>query len=331
MAIDPEETRARLDRLLREADAGVPERPVEREAPILRARRAIRIRYAILSVSFVVLTLVLTAGAVFARDRLDGTDGATGPTAPTGPTTTGPLLVARITGNPPKLTNEPEATFAFTIDPPARARCTLNGDLLAEPCPSPVTVPATEGENKFKVVGIDDEGRPAGEPASYTWRLDTMAPTVELTSVVLVFAPTVDNVSCSVNSQDASCTAAIDGLSPEQHMFEVILPADWDLTWILSATPPTATFLGTGDTTAPETSTVRFSFEFEGDEVGTVECRSEDGSTPCDGGVLMDSVTNTGTAPITRTLEITPTDEAGNQGVPLVFSWSFDATDTSVG
>ena len=67
-------------------------------------------------------------------------------------------------------------------------------------------------------------------------------------------------------------------------------------------------------------------------EIETVECLSE-GTTPipCDQGVLADSVTNTGTAPITRTLEIVPIDEAGNRGAPLVFSWSFDAVDTSIG
>ena len=86
---------------------------------------------------------------------------------------------------------------------------------------------------------------------------------------------------------------------------------------------------GTGDTAAPETSTVRFLFDMS--ESGTVECLSQDAPTPCDQGVLADSVTNTGTQPITRTLAIVSIDEAGNRGAPLEFSWSFDAVDTSVG
>ena len=202
------------------------------------------------AVSFVALTVVLTAGAVFAKDRLDdpGPTGPTpGPTEPTGPTT---APVARITDDPPKLTNEPEATFAFTIRPPATARCTLNGEPVAEPCRTPVTVTATEGENTFEVVGIDDQER-AGKPAEYTWTLDTEAPTVQLTSVELVYAPTVDDVSCSVDLQPASCTDPIGDLAPGQHAFLVSLPYDWDLRWILSATSPTASFIGTGDTTDP--------------------------------------------------------------------------------
>jgi hypothetical protein len=327
MAMDPNETRARLDRLLREANARVPERPIEPEAPVLRARRAIRIRYAVIGVSFVALTLVLTAGAVFARDRLDD-PGPTGPTSTgaTGPTATGPLPEVTITTVPDELTNDPQALFGFTIRPPATPRCTLNGDEV--PCTNSAQVTAREGENTFRVVGIDDQGR-RGEPASYTWTLDTIAPTVELTSVELVYAPTVDDVSCSVDQQPASCTDPIEGLTSGQHAFLVSLPYDWDLTWILSATPPTATFVGTGDTAAPETSTVRFSFEVEGS--GTAECLAGDASTPCDQGVLVDSVTNTGTEPITRTLEIVPIDAAGNRGAPLQFTWSFDAVDTSVG
>jgi hypothetical protein len=88
-------------------------------------------------------------------------------------------------------------------------------------------------------------------------------------------------------------------------------------------------FIGTGDTTSPETSTVRFFFNVS--ESGTVDCLLEGTSTPCDLGVLVDSLTNTGTQPITRTLEIVPTDDAENHGTPLQFSWSFDAVDTSVG
>jgi hypothetical protein len=329
MDFDPDGTRRRLDDLLEEATDASPGRPIDPGAPVTRARRAIRIRYALLTAAFVVLTIVLTAGAVVARDRLDGDDGdatgptatgATGPTA-TGPTATGPAPVATITSGPDELTNEPDATFEFTIEPPADARCALN-DGASEPCESPVQVTAEEGENTFTVRGVDGQGR-EGAPARYRWTLDTQAPTVRLTSVVLEYAQTIDGPACFVDSQSSSCTEPIGGLPPGQHTFGVSMPTELDLTWILSATPPTATFSPVGSTAAPSTSTIRLSFEQS--EAGTPACTVEGIQIPCDQGALADTLTEDGTEPVTHAVEIVPIDQAGNRGTPLQFSWSFEA------
>jgi hypothetical protein len=334
MAFDPDETRRRLDEVLARAAEASPDLPIDPQAPVIRARRAIRVRYTLLTAAFVVLTIVLTAGAVVARDRLDDpgptgpTDtGATGSTA-TGSTDTGPAPVATITSGPQpgELTTVAETTFGFTIEPPGNAVCTLNQG-PPEPCESPTTVTAREDGNTFTVRGVDAQGR-EGKPARRTWTLDTIDPTVDLQSVDLVFAQLLDNIMCFVDGQQQpSCTAPVEGLSG-QHEFLVRLPAAWDFTWTLTSTPSTVRFLGTGNTETPTTSTV--SFTFEQSEPGPTKCRVGESETPCEGGILVDTLTDDDLGSVTDSIEITPVDQAGNETLPTQFFVTFDANNTEV-
>ena len=58
------------------------------------------------------------------------------------------------------------------------------------------------------------------------------------------------DVSCSVDLQPASCSDPIEDLSPSSTRSRSS-PCTTGSQWILSATPPTASFIGTGDTAVP--------------------------------------------------------------------------------
>ena len=324
MAIDPEETRARLERLLREADAGVPERPVAPEAPVLRARRAIRIRYAVIAVSFVALTIVLTAGAVFARDRLDRDDGPTGPTttAPTGPTTTTPTvtpsLTVSITSGPEDATNVRKATFTFTLEGTDLAQCTLNGTLLG-PCESGVTVDGAEGSNTFEVRAIGQDGEPGGTDR-HTWTLDTVAPTVTLRSLMVVYTRGDSGATCSVADEPFPCDepALLEAAGTEYF----IATNGLGLSWTFDPMPPELLFSGEGDPGTPKTSTLVLTFDVDDDEA-TIVCTINEVPTPCAEPSIVDTITNDSTIAIDSMIQIVATDRADNPSQPLSFMWTF--------
>ena len=331
MAFDPTQTRARLERLLREAEARTPERPIEREAPVLRARRAIRLRYGVIAVSFVVLSAVLTAGAVWARDRLDGTDGVTGPTTTSTetPTTTPtePPPQVRIIDPPDDPTNQTTAVFTFELTGRGTAECTLNGTSLGA-CESGIEVPdVPEGENTFEVRGVG-EGGELGPPDTYTWTVDLTGPTITFESIVLAFAPGEEEPECLVDDVDVDCSVPVDDLSPEEHTFEVVLPGARTLRWILDPTPQQVSFSPTGPGGFPPTSTIQLAFEL--DEEGTVECSVEGRSIDCVSGSLEDLLAIASGEPVDHTIELVPSDLLGTRGSSRTFTWSFDH-DEAVG
>jgi hypothetical protein len=330
MAFDPEETRRRLDELLARAAAAVPERPVDPNAVVERARRAIRLRYAVLTVSFVVLTLVLTGGAVLA-DSLRDDGGPTGPTdsGPTGGTATGPtdttteppLPTVTIQTGPEKLTADPNAVFVFEIDPAAATpRCTLNQEPLPG-CESGVPFEAAEGENVFEIEGVDDRGR-AGESVTYTWTVDTTPPTIELLSVEIGFVRTSDDPppGCFIDAEPRPCAGPIE-VTPGEHRLEVDQPGT-DSTWVLQQTPPTVSFAEISGSGVTSTITLTF----RQDDPGTPECFVPDRPPiQCGEGVLTDTVTVTINGPATsRDLRIDPIDELDRHGPSTTFTWSFE-------
>jgi hypothetical protein len=328
MAFDPEETRRRLDELLARAGAAVPERPVDPNAVVERARRAIRLRYAVLTVSFVVLTLVLTGGAVLA-DSLRDDGGPTGPTdsGPTGGTATGPtdttteppLPTVTIQTGPEDPTTDTSAVFFFEIDPAGTPRCTLNGQPLTG-CESGVPFPVTEGENTFEIEGVDDRGR-AGESVTYTWTVEPPLPEIELLSVEIGFEAISEQPECLIDREPRPCAGPIEGVSPGTHTLEVD-QSGTDSTWVLTQTPPTVSF---ADTSASQTTST-ITLVFRQTVPGTPECFAPDRSPlPCGEGILVDTVTVTINGPeMTRALQIDPIDELGRHGPSTTFSWSFE-------
>ena len=322
MAIDPEETRARLQRLLRDADARAPEQPVEAEAPVLRARRAIRVRYAVIAVSFVVFTVVLTAGAVFARDRLDGADGvtgstATGPTEPTGPTTTGPPPVARITSAPPDPSNETAPVFVFRLVGPGTAECFLDGAQLAT-CESGMAVPVVDGEHTFEVRGVNPGGVP-GRIDAHPWTVDTVAPILTLDAVSVVYSRG-EGATCSVEDEPFECDGP--ALPADAGSEYFIATNGLGLSWTFDPMPPDLRFTGEGDPGSPTTSRLVLRFGVD-DNQATVTCTINDASAMCDERTLLDTLDNSSTEQVASVIQIVATDAADNPSDPLSFRWTF--------
>ncbi len=86
-----------------------------------------------------------------------------------------------ITSSPSNPSNDPNPSFGFSANESASFQCSLDGSAFSA-CTSPKSYSGLgEGSHTFQVKGTDTVGN-AGSPASYTWAIDTTAPTISLTS-----------------------------------------------------------------------------------------------------------------------------------------------------
>ena len=74
------------------------------------------------------------------------------------------------------LTSSSDASFAFSADEPASFECSLDGAPFAT-CGSPQEYAGlADGEHGFEVRAVDEAGNVDASPASFGWRVDTVAP-----------------------------------------------------------------------------------------------------------------------------------------------------------
>ena len=136
---------------------------------------------------------------------------ATDPAGNTGPPATWDWTVdtvaptATITDAPVDPTNDPDATFTFSSpDATATFTCTLDAGTPTA-CTSPSTATGlADGPHTFSVVATDPAGN-TSTPATHTWVVDTVDPTLTLTS-----AP-----PDPTTATDASFTWTVDDPDPE--------------------------------------------------------------------------------------------------------------------
>ena len=115
-----------------------------------------------------VATVVQDGSRSVVRARTRRTD-----RCPPGPTVT-------LTATPPALTNSAGATFRFTSSAGTRFACSLDGAAFAA-CASPAAYSGlSDGAHSFSVTA--SRGANTGAAAAYSWTIDTVAPTVTLTS-----------------------------------------------------------------------------------------------------------------------------------------------------
>lgn len=88
-----------------------------------------------------------------------------------------------IGSGPSALTNDPDASFAFSSDKAGSTfACTLDNQAAA-PCTSPKSYTALgDGAHTFSVTATDDAGTPDPSPATFTWTIDTVPPAIRLDS-----------------------------------------------------------------------------------------------------------------------------------------------------
>jgi Ca2+-binding RTX toxin-like protein len=158
-----------------------------------------------------------------------------------GPVTTATFTVesrvpdTTITSKPVPNSNSSGATFEFTADEPATFRCSVDGAPLSA-CTSPLELPdLAEGDHTFEVVATDRAGNVDPTPATWTWRIDTVAPTViDLTgptgvtadpdAVLTYQADEPASFQCRLNGSDwATCgsSRSYQDLPDGTYLFEV--------------------------------------------------------------------------------------------------------------
>ncbi len=123
---------------------------------------------------------------------------------------------ATLTGTPNSRSNVTTPAFSFTADEPATFECRVDGGSWTV-CTSPTTLAALlDGEHTFEVRAKDASGN-YSTPKSYTWTVDTQAPTLTITTSTVApgVTPTFELVSsesgttytCKIDSAPAtSCS-----------------------------------------------------------------------------------------------------------------------------
>ncbi len=260
-----------------------------------------------------------------------------------------------IDSSPPALSNAASASFAFSGSDAggsgvASFECRRDGAAFA-PCTSPQAYAAlADGAHSFEVRAIDTAGNVDQTPASFSWSIDTAAPTTNIDSN----PPALSNAasaSFAFSGSDAGgsgvasfecrrdgaafapCTSpqAYAALADGSHTFEV---RAIDTAGNVDQTP--ASFSWTIDTAAPTTNidsnppalsnAASASFAFSGTDAGgsgvaSFECRRDGASfAPCTSPQAYAAL-----ADGAHSFEVRAIDTAGNvDQTPASFSWSID-------
>lgn len=253
--------------------------------------------------------------------------------------------VATIDAGPTGTVASEDATFEFSSgDPAATFECRLDseepGDWAA--CASPQNYTGlAQGEHTFEVRATEtDQG--TGPVASQSWSVDTVAPVITFDQAPPAFTSSPDAVfEYSVDDPDATIECRLhllpdpdwhnclnrfetSGLDPDTYTFEVRATDQVGNasvathTWTIDQTAPTATI----DAAPPAlNNSVRATFEFSADESPvSFDCRldssDETGWEECVSPLNLDDLTDG-----EHSLEIRPTDAAGNVGAVVSHTW----------
>jgi hypothetical protein len=266
-----------------------------------------------------------------------------------------------LTANPPNLSNSANATFSFTGNDGGGSgvvsfECKLDAGFFTA-CTSPQTYTGlSDGSHTFQVRAVDAAGNADDTPASYTWIIDTTAPsapvvvtpangastsntqptvsgTAEPFSTVTVF---LDSTVAGTTNADAAGNwtfTPTPTLSDGSHTARAratdaagnTSPDSNTNTFIVDTIAPDTTI--TANPTNPSAS-ANASFSFTGNDgsgsgVASFQCKLDTGSfTAC-----ASPQTYTGLSDGSHTFQVRAVDAAGNTDpTPASFTWVIDAT-----
>ncbi|MBO9666032.1 MAG: Ig-like domain repeat protein, partial [Bdellovibrio sp.] len=255
---------------------------------------------------------------------------------------------------PDSITNETSATFAFSATAPAGGsitgyQCQINGSAWTS-CTSPKNYTSfVQGTQTFGVRSIDNNSN-ISTPTTYTWVVDTTAPTLTITDKpnaltnlstaqfkfdgVDTGGGSIDSFYCQLDGAaftQCSSPRDLSGLTQGTHTFNVKVTdtagntsAVSSYSWVVDLTAPTMTLLTTPDLLTNAT-TAAFTFssvDSGGGSLAGSYC-SLDGSTPdsCVSGVSYSSL-----AGGVHTFEVHSVDTAGNSSSTASYTWTIDVT-----
>jgi Domain of unknown function (DUF4082)/Bacterial Ig-like domain/Bacterial Ig domain len=272
-----------------------------------------------------------------------------------------------IDSSPPLLSPSADAEFAFSGEDGAGSgiasfECRRDSAEAAdwELCTSPSTYAAlSDGKHDFEVRAIDKAGNADASPASYTWSIDTTAPTTTIDSSPPSLSASADaeltfsgedgsgsgvaSFQCRRDSTQAADWESCDSpksyaaLSDGKHAFEVrtidkagnvdASPAKFD--WAIDTTGPSTTI----DSSPPAlTSSTAAEFAFSGEDgagsgVASFECRRDGGSWA----ICASPHSHTGLGDGSHAFEVKALDKAGNaDATPASFIWTVDTAAPAV-
>jgi Bacterial Ig domain len=244
-----------------------------------------------------------------------------------------------ITSNPTNPTNQTAASFSFTdAEAGVAFLCKLDGSAFSA-CSSPKSYSGlSQGSHIFSVKVQDSAGNQSAA-ASFTWTIDTTAPTPTLTatpanptnqtSASFSFTDTEAGVTflCQLDGGVFSICAsptAYSGLSQGSHTFAVKAQDALgsqspvrSFTWTVDTTPPPTPTI----TSAPASSTSQKNaqFKFTDAEAGvTFRCQLDGGTfSACSSPQGYSGLSST-----SHTFSVLAQDAAGNQSPPATFTWT---------
>jgi hypothetical protein len=258
---------------------------------------------------------------------------------------------------PSSPTNATTATFVFhSPDASATFTCALDGGAFASCATGQQYTGLTGGAgtpHTFQVKATDAAGN-TGAPASFTWTVDTQAPTIAIdpptpanptnaTSATFTFhSPSDANATYQCHMDTSSYAACAPGVSYASltggagtaHSFHVRaidaagnVGAGTSFAWTIDTQAPTVVI----DTTpANPTNATSATFTFHSADGGTSFACSIDGGafTSCASGKAYAGLT--GGAGASHTFQVEATDDAGNTGGPATFTWTIDTQAPTV-
>src|SRR4029079_1431198 len=242
---------------------------------------------------------------------------------------------------PPNPSNHPTPTFSFSATETSTFQCQLDAGVFA-PCTSPTTLGSTaDGSHTYTVKATDAAGN-TGQ-ASYTWTIDTVAPTVTLgtkppnpsnhpTPTFGFSAGETSTFQCELDAGAfAPCTSSttLGSTADGSHTYTVKATdaagntGQASYTWTIDTVAPTVT-IGTKPPNPSNDPTPTFGFSAT--ETSTFQCQLDAGAfAPCTSPTTLGSI-----ADGSHTYTVKETDAAGNTGPVASYVWTIDTVVPTV-
>jgi Ca2+-binding RTX toxin-like protein len=255
-----------------------------------------------------------------------------------------------ITAKPPALSKSDTATFEFTADEPATFECNIDSGGWSS-CESPLNLTDLEdADHTFEVRATDDFDNVEDPPASWSWKVDTVAPVVidldgppSVTSddtAVLTFAANepAATFECRLNESEwAACVSGVTypDLADGSYTFEVRAKdlagnesAVETHSWVLGTDPP-ETVIDSGPDELVKTTDATIAFSSP-DAGVTFECRL-DSSDPEDFAPCTSPETLSGLSEGAHTFAVRAVTSGGlADPTPASVTWTVDLTAPTV-